>query len=120
VFESGQPFRQTAEELHFFCFILALASSAIILLGPLKLPQVYLWSFIFFFSRYICSENGRPYLNRSRCAPNHFCGCEEAFTICVPEVAAGDSEATAILGICRTYAIPTAQLSRDKMLRIFI
>jgi len=48
--------------------------------------------------------NGCPDFNRTRCAPIYLRRREEAITIRLPEVAAGDSEATVILGICRTYA----------------
>ena len=49
-------------------------------------------------------QNGCPDFNRTRCAPIHLCRREETITFRVPEVAAGGSEATAILGICRSYA----------------
>ena len=50
-------------------------------------------------------QNGCPDFNRTRCAPIHLCCREETITFRVPEVAAaGDSDATAILGICRSYA----------------
>lgn len=49
-------------------------------------------------------QNGCPDFNRTRCAPIHLCRREETITFRVPEVAAGDFQATASLGICRSYA----------------
>lgn len=67
-------------------------------LSPLQRPQLEASH-----PHTIC-YNGCPDFNRTRCAPIHLRRREEAITIRLPEVAAGDSEATVILGICRTYA----------------
>jgi hypothetical protein len=50
-------------------------------------------------------QNGRPNSIRTRCAPIHVCCREATITLCVPAMGATrSSEATAILGICRSYA----------------